>query len=135
MSLKSEQLAATILSHQGKRIACDAYPRNGTVIYVEATENITVPMPPASSPAKPTRTSKGASDKVLRSFQAMQGTIRAYTSYTLDAFRQMARANVDKVKLEFGVKVAGEAEVPYATKGTADANLKITVECSFPKES
>ncbi|MEP0949566.1 MULTISPECIES: CU044_2847 family protein [Cyanophyceae] len=69
------------------------------------------------------------------SFQAMQGTIRVYTSYTLNAFRQMAGASVDKVTLKFGVKVAGEAGVPYVTKSTADANLKITVECSFPKES
>ena len=64
------------------------------------------------------------------SFQARQGTIRAYTSYTLNAFRQMAGANLDKVTLEFGVKAAGEAGMPYVTKGTADAKLKITVECS-----
>jgi len=42
-------------------------------------------------------------------------------------------ANVDKVTLEFGIKVAGEMGVPYVTKGTAESNLKITVECSFPK--
>ncbi|WP_228038457.1 CU044_2847 family protein [Nodosilinea sp. LEGE 06152] len=65
----------------------------------------------------------------------MQGTIRAYTSYTLNAFRQMTRANVDKVTLEFGVKVAGKVGVPYVTKGTADANLKITLEYSFRKQS
>ncbi len=34
----------------------------------------------------------------------MEGTIRAYISYTLNAFRQMAGANVDKVTLEFEVK-------------------------------
>ena len=108
---------------------------DGTVIYVEATEDITVPIPPAGSPAEPTRTSKGTSDQVLRSFQAMQGTIRAYTHYTLNAFRSMAGANVNKVTLEFGIKIGGEAGVPYVTKGTAESNLKITVECSFPKES
>lgn len=109
---------------------------DGTVIYIEATGNVDkVPADTSSSPGETTRTAKGASEQVARSFQAMQGTIRAYTSYTLNAFRQMAGANVDKVTLEFGVKVAGEAGVPYVTKGTADANLKITVECSFPKES
>ena len=108
---------------------------DGTVIYVEATEDITVPMPPTGSPAETTRTSKGASAQVLRSFQAMQGTIRAYTHYTLNAFRSMAGANVNKVTLEFGIKIGGEVGVPYVTKGTAESNLKITVECSFPKES
>lgn len=69
---------------------------------------------------------------VGQSFQAIEVTIRAYTAYTLNAFKQMAIANVDKVTLEFGIKVAGEAGVPYVTKGTAESNLKITVECSFP---
>ena len=109
---------------------------DGTVIYIEAADDIdalslVVPTPPEET----TRTSKGASEQVIRHFQAMQGTIRAYTHYTLNAFKQVGAANVDKVTLEFGVKVAGEAGVPYVTKGTADANLKITVECSFPKES
>ncbi|MBD2232108.1 CU044_2847 family protein [Phormidium tenue] len=109
---------------------------DGTVIYIETTGTLDeVPADTSSLPEGTTRTAKGASEQVVRSFQAMQGTIRAYTSYTLNAFRQMAGANVDKVTLEFGVKVAGEAGVPYVTKGTADANLKITVECSFPKES
>ena len=108
---------------------------DGTVIYIEVTGNVDeLPAGPASPPGETTRTAKGASEQVVRHFQAMQGTIRAYTSYTLNAFRQMAGANVDKVTLEFGVKVAGKAGVPYVTKGTADANLKITVECSFPKE-
>ena len=108
---------------------------DGTVIYVEATENITVPTPPAGSSAEPTRTGKGASDQVLRSFHAMQGTIRAYTHYTLNAFRSMVSANVNKVTLEFGIKIGGEAGIPYVTKSTAESNLKIIVECSFPKES
>ncbi|NMF86220.1 CU044_2847 family protein [Nodosilinea sp. P-1105] len=108
---------------------------DGTVIYIEVTDNVDeLPTGTSSPPGETTRTAKGASEQVVRQFQAMQGTIRAYTSYTLNAFRQMAGANVDKVTLEFGVKVAGEAGVPYVTKGTADANLKITVECSFPKE-
>jgi hypothetical protein len=72
---------------------------------------------------------------IAQSFQAMKGTIRAYTSDTLTAFRQTAGANIDKVTLESGMKVTEAAGVPYVTNGTADANLKITVECSFPKQS
>ena len=107
---------------------------DGTVIYIEVTGNVdNISVDTSSPPGETTRTAKGASEQVMRSFQAMQGTIRAYTSYTLGAFKQMAGANVDKVTLEFGMKVAGEVGVPYITKGTADANLKITVECSFPR--
>ncbi|NJM77983.1 MAG: hypothetical protein HC852_22170 [Acaryochloridaceae cyanobacterium RU_4_10] len=34
-------------------------------------------------------------------------------------------ANVDKVTLEFGIKVDAEAAIPYITKGTAESNLNI----------
>lgn len=60
----------------------------------------------------------------------MQGTIHAYTSYTLNTFKQIAEANVDKVTLEFRVKVDG---LHYIPKGMVDANRKIAMECSYPK--
>lgn len=73
--------------------------------------------------------------RALQSFQALETTLRAYTKGTLNAFNELGSANVDKVKLEFGVNVGGEAGVPYVTKGTAECSLKITVECSFPSSS
>jgi hypothetical protein len=71
---------------------------------------------------------------VVQSFQALEGTIRAYTNYTLKAFQQVANANINKVTLEFGIKVGGKAGIPYITEGSADCNLKVTVECSFPPQ-
>jgi len=68
---------------------------------------------------------------ISQSFQAIEGTIRTYTSHTLQAFKEMATANVEKVTLQFGIQIGGEAGVPYVTKGTAESNLTITVECSF----
>ncbi len=68
---------------------------------------------------------------ITQSFQAIEGTIRTYTSHTLRAFKEMATANVEKVTLQFGIQVGGEAGVPYVTKGTAESNLTITVECTF----
>jgi hypothetical protein len=53
----------------------------------------------------------------------------------LNAFKKVAIANVDKVTLEFGIEIGGEAGVPYVTKGSAKSNLKITVECSFPDKT
>ncbi len=69
-----------------------------------------------------------------QSFKAIEGTIRTYTSHTLNAFKGMAGGNVDKVTLEFGIRLSGEAGVPYVTKGTAESNLSITVECSFDQD-
>ena len=76
-----------------------------------------------------------ATEPVANSFEAIEQTIKAYTSSTLNAFKQVkSSASIDKVTLEFGIKVGAEAAVPYITKGTAESNLKIQVECSFPKE-
>ncbi|MEM9150441.1 MAG: CU044_2847 family protein [Cyanobacteria bacterium P01_F01_bin.3] len=69
-----------------------------------------------------------------QSFKAIESTIRTYTNQTLSAFKNMADGNVDKVTLQFGIRMGGEAGVPYVTKGTAESNLSITVECSFYKD-
>lgn len=117
---------------------------DGTEIYIEATEDVVMaPVADESSDAaltETTRTAKGlsfgggnqaAQTQVMQSFKAIESTIRTYTSYTMNAFKDMATANVQTVTLEFGLKVGGEAGVPYVTKGTAESNLKITVQCSF----
>ncbi|HEY9736302.1 MAG TPA: CU044_2847 family protein [Trichocoleus sp.] len=125
---------------------------DGTEIYIEATEDVLAPAASvngngngngAASPEAPvtSRTAKGisfgsgtAQAQMAQSFKAIESTIRAYTNHTMNAFKDMACANVERVTLEFGLKVGGEAGVPYVTKGTAESNLKITVECSFPTE-
>lgn len=115
---------------------------DGTEIYMEATEDVEAPAAANSGDlydGETTRTAKGlggmtsqsAQAHAVQSFKAIESTIRTYTNYTMSAFRDMASANVEKVTLEFGLKVSGEAGVPYVTKGTAESNLKITVECSF----
>lgn len=118
---------------------------DGTIIYIEASEDITVPLvaAPTEATGEVTRSDLGAGEKgwkptpqdaqaiAAQSFQAIETTIKAYTTYTLNAFKQVAIANVDKVTLEFGIEIGGEAGVPYVTKGTAKSNLKIVVECSF----
>ena len=73
-------------------------------------------------------------EQIRQSFTAIEGTIRAYTNHTLNAFRQVGSGNIDKVTLEFGIKVGGKAGIPYVTEGSADSHLKILVECSFPNE-
>lgn len=74
-------------------------------------------------------------NQVVQNFQAIEGTIRAYTNDTLNAFRNIASGNINKVTLEFGIKVGGKAGIPYVTEGSAESHLKITVECSFPEQS
>ena len=111
---------------------------DGTIIYLETTEDVQAgPLQVSNHEAEEELISRGIDpaayqQQVRQSFQAIEGTIRAYTNYTLNAFKQVTSASVDKVTLEFGIKVGAEMGVPYVTKGTGESNIKITVECSFP---
>lgn len=111
---------------------------DNTIIYIEVDEDVQTDLPASPSyeqqpMAKGGNTRGGGMSTALNQFQAMQDTIRGYTTQSLNAFRNLAGANVDKVTLEFGIKAGGEAGIPYVTKGTAESNIKITVECSFPE--
>ncbi|MEQ8959048.1 MAG: CU044_2847 family protein, partial [Coleofasciculus sp. C2-GNP5-27] len=99
-----------------------------TIIYIEATEDVDVPDittdEEEEEDGEETTVTKNlevakAQRQMVQNFRAIQGTIRAYTIYTLSAFKKMAIANVNKVTLEFGIELGGEAGVPYVTKGTA----------------
>lgn len=116
---------------------------DNTVIYIEATEDAIAPdvnFLESSDGEESAPITRGglpsadlAQEKAIQSFKAIEGTVRAYTVYTLNAFKNLAVANIDKVTLKFGVEIGGEAGIPYITKGTAKSNLNIEVECSFPK--
>ncbi len=122
---------------------------DGTVIYMEVREDIELVSEEETEEEgtrELTRSDLGKEEKgwkertrasqeqIVQSFKAIEGTIRAYTNHTLNAFRQVGSGNIDKVTLEFGIKVGGKAGIPYVTEGSADSHLKIVVECSFPKE-
>ncbi len=117
---------------------------DNTVIYIEATEDVNVALVNTAlldeEEEEEALVDKGMSpeqvrQKMMQNFLSIQNTIRTYTVYTLNAFKQIPIAEVNKVTLEFGIEMGGEAGVPYVTKGTAKSNMKITVECSFPKEN
>lgn len=116
---------------------------DGTVIYIEATEEVAAPLVNSQITTEEEEEAldgKGwnpdaVKQQMTQNFQAIQGTIRAYTTQTLKAFKDIEVGNISKVSLEFGLKIGGEAGIPYITKGTGESNLKITVECSFGDES
>lgn len=111
---------------------------DGIVIYIEPSDDSQT-LPPSSG--EQTRGDLGLDPKggaevvaqqAVQAFRSMENTLKVYTKGVINAFKDLGEANVDKVKLEFGVNVGAEAGVPYVTKGTAECSLKITVECSFP---
>jgi hypothetical protein len=110
---------------------------DGTTIYIEANEEISTPVT-RHAEAENTRGSRSATvqttQQVIQNIASLQDTIKSFAVNTLDSFREIANANVDKVTLEFGINVGGEAGIPYITKGSVGSNIKITVECSFKNQ-
>lgn len=115
---------------------------DNTVIYVEATEDLIAPPVSEGYGEGEGEVRRGGqkgmfgntpAQQMAQSFQAIESTIKTYTKYTLNAFRDASLAEVKKVSLEFGVNVSGVGGVPYIATGTAGCNIKITVECAFPE--
>ncbi len=122
---------------------------DGTVIYMEVKEDVEIVSEEATEKEGERELTRGdlgrekkgwegatrtPQEQIRQSFQVIESTIRAYTNHTLNAFRRVGSGNIDKVTLEFGIKVGGKAGIPYVTEGSADSHLKIVVESSFPKE-
>ena len=104
--------------------------QDGMVIFIETEEDILLPEI-KDAPMEEPLVSKDGMDVVVQKFQPIEAIIVAFTAHTMEAFKKVASVNVDKVTLEFGIKLGGEAGIPYVAKGTAESNLKITVESSF----
>ena len=112
-----------------------------------------VPPPPAAPPAAPppifpdsydpnaTRDyglPPGAPTRALpppisAQLQTVHQTIRAYTMYALGAFKNLAGAEVEDLKLSFGIKINADTGIPMLAKGSIDGDFKIEVTCKFPK--
>ena len=119
---------------------------DGIVIYIEPSDDSQI-LPPSSAPSSSGEQTRGdlgldpkggaevVAQQAVQVFRSMENTLKVYTKGVINAFKDLGEANVDKVKLEFGVNVGAEAGVPYVTKGTAECSLKITVECSFPDKA
>jgi len=111
---------------------------DGTTIYVEATEGLEIPevKTPEGNNEEKSLMEKGMNypEKLIQHAQTIESTIRAYTIIALNAFKKEKIPNVEKVTLEFGIELGGEAGIPYVTKGTVKSNLKVTVQCSLPQQ-
>jgi hypothetical protein len=65
-------------------------------------------------------------EKVERQFGEVKDLIVGCCNSLLDAIRDIPKP--DKVTVEFGVKLAGEVGVPMVTKGSGEANFKVSIE-------
>ena len=107
---------------------------DGSIIYIQSDDTLEVPE--VVSIPDSGRTPKGDVGEMLgESVKSLQGTIRHYTDHVLGAFDTARNGNIEKVTLEFGVKLAGKAGIPYITEGSAEGSLNVKVECVWPSKA
>jgi hypothetical protein len=104
---------------------------DGTLIYIEAQEQKQSKLDPKLDPKRSINTPDP--EPLPQKFKAIEQTVRAYTTYTLGAFKGLAIAEISEVNLEFGVKINATSGVPFIASGTGECNVKISVKCTFPK--
>ena len=105
-------------------------------IYVESKETPTMPevAPNLDSDDEEESYSFQLEDAAVKMQEANQ-VIRGYALYTISAFKNFGLANVEEVKLKFGMKMGGKAGIPYITEGSADCNVEIEVKFTFPDQT
>ena len=65
----------------------------------------------------------------------MISTVRNYSTLILNSVKQgMSDSAPSKVTMEFGLQAGGETRVPFVTKGSAQANVKVMIEWDFSQE-
>lgn len=101
---------------------------DGTIIHIQAEE----PDKPQYGETKRGLVDKEPQKQVTQNFQQVQTLIRVYTTHTLNAFKNLAIAEVSEVTLEFGINVEGSTGIPYIANGKVGSSLKITVKCKLP---
>ncbi|MBD2033865.1 hypothetical protein H6F76_02200 [Leptolyngbya sp. FACHB-321] len=115
---------------------------DGTTIYIEATDDTATPRGDVvrgapyddNAPRGPVIIGEPPK-QIAQTFEAIEHTVRAYTTYTLNAFKQVAIAEVSEVTLKFGVNISSEAGIPYIANAKGGCNMEITVKCEFPKKT
>ena len=72
-------------------------------------------------------------NKINQQLDQAQQMIRDCAEYTLNSFKNFSCAEIDELTLKFGIKLGGEAGIPYITKGQAESNIEIEIKCKFPE--
>lgn len=59
-------------------------------------------------------------------------TILFYGNGLLNALKNVAVVNMNKVTMDLEIEVGGKMGVPFITEGTAESYLRVMVKCLFP---
>ena len=68
--------------------------------------------------------------------ETMRETVLGYSALVLTTLQEELDKirRPDEIKLEFGLQVGGEAGIVFISKGTVNANVRVTLEWNLKKE-
>ena len=101
-----------------------------TTIWIEAAEDVEVEGEMPISPIRDASVGEEI-DKAIKSLQQVSSTIKGYCAAAIQTFEDMGEGVCpDRAVIEFGVQLSAEGNA-FVVKGSAQANLKVTVEWNF----
>ena len=104
---------------------------DGQSVLVEADEQVSIPRSAVGEMAY----QRGPRDTQARvSVGRVQQMMRRFADGAVAALRDMD-ADVERVTLEFGVSLGGDAGVPFVTKGKGESMLTVTIECDLARRN
>jgi hypothetical protein len=80
---------------------------------------------------------ENVNERTARFRSLASSTIKGYSEILFETIQDSSDSKLapSKVTLEFGIQVGGETGIPFVTKGTTQANVKVTVEWVFTKKT
>lgn len=104
---------------------------NGQWVYVQVDENISFADTQTSTQSV-TRGGgferKGIGEHAHQAVDKLGDVIRAMSDTAAQSLQDSAFGNVSKITLEFGIKLGGEAGIPFITSGKAEGSVNVKVE-------
>ncbi|MGK7873693.1 MAG: CU044_2847 family protein [Xenococcaceae cyanobacterium] len=96
---------------------------DGATIYIQYDEEVSDELVAVSSPIEDIQ------ERTEKFKKAIASTVSGYSQMILNTVKEGTGSLApSKVTLEFGLQAGGETGIPFVTKGTAQANVKVTIE-------
>lgn len=109
---------------------------NGQYVYVQVNESVHF-ADASASPATDSTTRGGGFERkggnslpslTDKAVTKLSDLISAMSETTSKALQKADFGDIEKVSLEFGITLAGEAGIPYISSGKAEGAVSITIE-------
>ena len=102
---------------------------DGEKIYIQYDEEDSDELVAVSSPIE------NIEERTEQFKKAIASTVRGYSQMVLNTVKEGTGSLApSKVTLEFGLQAGGETGILFVTKGTAQANVKVTIEWELSKD-